>query len=120
MEDAWVSPNSVLSVTIPASGPVYIAAYFQELDANASAINVRGMTFYLNNNQIQSFNSSDKPSEIITTADVNGLTVNMSLVQTKWSSLRPILNAYELYSIGVFNSSRTADEDGERIVQRLM
>jgi hypothetical protein len=118
MQDAWVSyGRNTLGLYVPSNtnwGPVYIAAYFQELDGNASATNVRGMDFYLNGDFTgQSFNSSDQPLEIHKISDIQDTTVNISFKQARWSHLPPILNAFELYSISDYNSSTTSDGDGE-------
>ncbi|CAM6092081.1 unnamed protein product [Calypogeia fissa] len=115
MQDAWVYYNSnILWVTIPFLSPVglvYTAAYFQELDGNASATKVRGMTYYLNDNFIENFNSSDEPLEVKTTGILTDSIVNMSFVKQNWSDLKPILNAYELYTMSTLNISTTAAED---------
>ncbi|CAM6099709.1 unnamed protein product [Calypogeia fissa] len=118
MEDAWVSPGSNLTFEIDkhrfngqlGPQPLYIAAYFQEL--NASATNVRGMDFYLNDIYIQSFNNSNTPREIFTTRNVSESSVSLSFVQENWSSLGPILNAYEVYqAYGSWSTSKTSSDD---------
>lgn len=125
MQDAWVGYNSSILTTLLNTedeghqplGQMYIATYFQELDENASATNVRGMTFYLNNQSIKSFNTSDKALEIIyTKADVKDTTLNLSFVQAEWSQLNPILNAFELYLILNYSDVITSPEDGEFIL----
>ncbi|CAM6085416.1 unnamed protein product [Calypogeia fissa] len=103
MQDGWVYYDSnVLWVFYPFTapvGPVHTTAYFQELDGNATATNVRGMEYFLNGNFIESFNSSAKPLEVHATQNITDSFVNMSFLQTNWSHLRPILNAFEIYQV---------------------
>ncbi|CAM6084008.1 unnamed protein product [Calypogeia fissa] len=114
MQSAWVPNDSDIFSVTQYFRPewAYIAAYFLELDNNASATNVRGMDFYLDGDHIQTFNISDNPLEIHTSYYVGNLnTVNMSFVSASWSSLRPLLNAYELYYIEPYDSNATFAED---------
>ncbi|CAM6091586.1 unnamed protein product [Calypogeia fissa] len=116
MQTGWVYYESDIlwieySFTSPL-GLAYTAAYFQELDGNASASNVRGMNYMLNGDFIESFNSSNQPKEVYAIHNITDTVFNLSLVQTNWSHLQPILNAYELYGVFEYGtSSRTARQD---------
>lgn len=118
METAWINYDlDVFTVEIPFTsplGPVFGNAFFQELDGNASATNVRGMDYYMDGVFIESFNSSaDKPYEVYATADIQGLLYNITIVRSRWSNLVPMLNALEMYSKLSFNSSTTSEDDRE-------
>jgi hypothetical protein len=120
MQTAWIQldPNSSslwvnYGYFSPPFGPAYIAAYFQNLEGNDSATGVRGMDYYLNGRFIESFNTSDKPLEIHGIVNIQDFNLNFSFVQANWSHLRPILNAYEIYSKYSYDGSATLDEDGE-------
>ncbi|CAM6085408.1 unnamed protein product [Calypogeia fissa] len=115
METGWIYyPQNILWVSDGFTSPLgisYSAAYVQELDGNASATNVRGMNFVLNGDFIETFNSSDKPKEVYAVHNITDPIYNMSLVQTNWSLLVPILNAYEVYQMYTYDYSATADSD---------
>ncbi|CAM6113119.1 unnamed protein product [Calypogeia fissa] len=116
MEDAWVDNNAngivLLNITTTTKiGKFYSAAYFQELDVNASATDARGMDYYINGLLIQSFNVSNAPLEIYLTPDIKADYLDIAFTKAAWSSLPPTLNAYELYILMPFNISATFVDD---------
>ncbi|CAM6085412.1 unnamed protein product [Calypogeia fissa] len=115
METGWIYYNQdILWLTMGFTSPLgksYSAAYVQELGGNASATNVRGMNFALNGDFIETFNSSDKPKEVYAVHNVMYPIYSMSLLQTNWSHLVPILNAFEVYQMTTYDYSATADSD---------
>lgn len=120
MEDALVKndsdSDSDIRLVLPLSNTlIYAAAYFQELDGNASATNVRGMHYYWNSDHIQTFNVSNNPLEIQSVYNLTTSGLNVTFVQAGWSRLRPMLNALEFYYLGTLKTSATAAQDGETI-----
>ncbi|CAM6088871.1 unnamed protein product [Calypogeia fissa] len=93
-------------------GSIAVYSYFQELDGNASATNVRGMEFKVNNYNIDTFNSSDEAYEVRSCIlDVYEDFVNISIQKTPWSNLKPMLNAFEIYFVYSWDQSATSSED---------
>ncbi|CAM6112765.1 unnamed protein product [Calypogeia fissa] len=120
MRHALVHPNGTIAIplrfgrhNVSHSIAFYIATYFQELDGSASATgNVRGMDYYVNDVYIRSFNISDAPSEIsVSTLVEDKYWLNISLGPASWSSLAPSVNAFEVYQIYPWDTTRTAPED---------
>ncbi|CAM6092671.1 unnamed protein product [Calypogeia fissa] len=117
MQDACTA--DIIRITMPnvlenlaRSDPFYIATYFQDLDGNASATNVRGMDYYVNNMYMESFNISASPSQNIQRVIPDDkYWLNVTFVQGNWSALKPSLNAMELYTIMIWDTTRTAPED---------
>lgn len=94
-------------------GPIAVYSYFQEVDGNASATNMRSMDYYLNDVRIDSFTLSvtdpyEVRSCVLTVSDTY---INMSLYNT--SILPAIINAVEIYFVYDWNVTTTSEVDGK-------
>ncbi|KAG6552772.1 hypothetical protein Mapa_005720 [Marchantia paleacea] len=115
LKDAWEGPDLSLSWFLSTGTTrIYLALYFQEIRKNVTVSEADPVGIFISvNGNVYEYNITSRfPKEVFYNLDVEGSTVNVSILKQPWSQADAILNAFEMYDVKYINTTYTLGKDG--------